>query len=312
MESLVMEHEIVSRLTPVRTRQQKLALLRCVGRGLWFGSAAAIVLGLLNLGLLNGPLTTLPELLNWPVHWAVLPGLALAVLVVGPSVAAWLGRPRDSGWQAAAAAIDRHYHLQDRTVTALRFLDKPNPRPLEEMQIADCAQHLVQVDPRAVVQVGLPSPMPGALVLLALAVAAIVLPVVLGPSAASSVESAPETAAQPPQAEPSPGADTAATGRSDVEINWRVAPPGEILVNRTNLLTRATLKQVVSGTGQGTAGKEAGEADRHAAAKQIRKGSETVLEGELLPLEHRRTIRLYFESIRPQDDQLLNAAPAVP
>src|SRR3990170_4661970 len=142
--------KVLARLTPVSRRQRRRAVLEAVGRGLICGSAVAVAIGLVNLALATWPLllTVLPQPSRWLVRWALLPGLGAVALLVGPSTSAWLAFCRRPNWRAAAAAVDRHYGLQDRTVTALGFLEKADRKLLEEMQIADCGERLAQVDPR--------------------------------------------------------------------------------------------------------------------------------------------------------------------
>ena len=146
------EHEILARLTTVCSAERRRAVLGATGRGLLGGSAIAVALGLVNLALGAAPLfsTLLPDASSWLVRWALLPGAAVVALLAGPSIAAWRAARRRPDRHAAAAAVDRHYGLDDRTRTALVFLEKTDRKPLEQMQIADCAERLAGIDPRAV------------------------------------------------------------------------------------------------------------------------------------------------------------------
>ena len=56
----------------------------------------------------------------------------------------------------AARLIDRHYHFKDRTLTAIDLLQKTNPTPMQQLQIEDTAEHLKNVQPRAVFPIRLP------------------------------------------------------------------------------------------------------------------------------------------------------------
>jgi len=278
-------------------------VLEAAGRGLLCGSAIALALGLVSLALARWPLhlTVLSGLSQGFLHWTVLSGLAAAALLIGPCVGAWFAVRREPDWLAAAAAVDRRYQLHDRTVTAITFLEKAERTPLEELEIADCMERLAQADPRSVVHVGLPRPMPAALLLSVLAVAAIVGPVAVEPSAGTPGEPPAEAATVAKPAEDKLPPDAAAmAARFAAEIKWQAAPSAEVVVNRSNLLVGATLEEVISGAdeaamhGRTDGSGRAGDSER---AKQ----PEIVLEGELLPWEHRRTIRRYFESIRPQE-----------
>ena len=303
MRSLVLEHEIYVRLTPVHKRQQTRAFFGGLARGLWGGSAAAILLGLANLALLKWPVhrTYLPQLAEWPHHWAVLPGAAIGVLLLGLLVGAWLGARRKPDWLAAAAAVDAHYRFQHRTTTALRFLDKPSRKPLEDMQIVDCVEHLARIDPRAVVPIGAVKPITRTLIFLSAAAAAVAGPLVVEPTPYTLDQASSEApaAVQPAEAEP-PVEVPRITGMFPGDVHWREAPPGQVIANRTNLLTGATLEEVVSAAGRATAGAEI---DHENAGTQGNDTPGTVLEAELLPLEHRRTIRRYFEAISRQAGQ---------
>ena len=301
MESLLLENEIYVRLTPVRKRQRARAVLCSIGHGLWFGAGAAVLLGVVNVVLLRWPLHLLyaPGLAEWPLHQVILPAAAGLILLLGVLLGAWLSTRRMPDWQTAAAAIDAHYRLHDRTTTALRFLDKPDRKPLEDMQIADCLEHLAGVDPQAVVRVGLPKPLPAGLVLLVAAVAATAAAFVVKPSEIRPVVPDVETATPAGPIAPEPATGTAAPGeRLPADVDWRPAPSGRVVANRTNLLAGATLEQVVSQADQSTA--IAGTGSPEEAGVEGGKPPETVLEAELLPLEHRRTIRRYFELLRPR------------
>ena len=300
------EHEIFARLTPVCSAQRRRAMLQATGRGLLGGSAVAVALGLVNLALGTAPLfsTVFPNASWWLVRWALLPGLAVVALLAGPSIAAWGARRRKPDRHAAAAAVDRHYGLDDRTRTALTFLEKTDRKPLEEMQIADCAERLAGIDPRAVVPGGLPKPWGAALALSVLAVAAIAGPPAIrlptGPAAAAQpteadAEGPPATGPtdERPSGGPLPAAPLAA------EIKWRVAPSAEVVVTRANLLDGVPLEEVIFDEDRpGAARRSAlpGEADKIAPGGPAR----IVLEGEPVPWRHRLTVRRYFRSLRPE------------
>ena len=85
------------------------------------------------------------------------------------------------------------------------------------------------------------------------------------------------------------------------EINWRVAPPAEVVVTRANLLDDATLEEIVSGRDQ-PATAEGARVMKGAEALNADQPTQIVLEGDPIPLRHRLTVRRYFQSIRPQDD----------
>ncbi|HUT90785.1 MAG TPA: hypothetical protein VMY37_14875 [Thermoguttaceae bacterium] len=310
------EHEIFARLTPVCSAQRRRAVLQATGRGLLGGSAIAVALGLVNLALGTAPLfaTVLPDASWWLVRWGLLPGVAVVALLAGPSIAAWRAARRKPDRHAAAAAVDRHYGLDDRTRTALAFLEKIDRKPLEEMQIADCAERLAGLDPRAVVPGGLPKPWGAALALSLLAVAAIAGPLAIRPPTCPAVAAqGTETGAQGAKAAGAP-----ATGPTDerpaagappsaplaAEIKWRVAPSAEVVVTRANLLDGVPLEEAIFDEDR------PGAPDRSVApgdADKVKPGGPTqiVLEGELVPWRHRLTVRRYFRSLRPDSPRRL-------
>lgn len=146
-------------LAPVRTRQRCRCALRGGVVGLLVGSLTAILLGGARLLLVALPLPVIAAL---PIV-----GL-LAGLLWG------LGRPRR--WKEAAQAVDTHYHLKDRAVTALAFLDLAEPGVFHRLQIADAVAHLDRLDRRAVVPLGMPRVLPYAGLAVGLAIVLMLIP----------------------------------------------------------------------------------------------------------------------------------------
>jgi len=308
------EHEILTRLRPVCQRQRNRAALQGVARGLLYGSAIALAIGLLSLALAMWPfsLAVLPDAAKWLFHWALLTSLAVTALVVGPLIGLWQAVRREPDLHAAAALVDRRYRLQDRTSTALGFLEKAERRTLEDLQIADCTKRLSRLDPRAVVHIGLPRPLTAALVLSGLAVAAIVALAAVGPPKEPPVKPAPEATAtdEPTVDKPAPLADATAA-RSPAKVEWRVAPLGEVVEGRSSLPPGDTLEEITAEKDRPAAG---GQADDSAGAgdAQGTRPTEIVLEGEFVPLAHRRTVCRYFQSIRPQENGLPDQPSTAP
>jgi hypothetical protein len=168
MNDLVHTH-----LTPVRQRQQRLFTLQALSVGLLAGALGGLSLGLgRSLGA-----------------WHVSLGLALAVLLGGPIIGLLAGLLRRRSWQGAAAAVDTHYQLKDRTVTALAFLAKPSDNVLYQLQIDDAAQHLANVQPGRVLPLRLPRALGLGAVLAVAAIALLVWPT--GPQVAEAGPPAP-------------------------------------------------------------------------------------------------------------------------
>ncbi|MHC4878292.1 MAG: hypothetical protein ACYTGL_17720 [Planctomycetota bacterium] len=130
-----MGHQIFESLSPVRRRQRLRATLQFAVRGLLVSSVAGLLVGLLKLtGLLA--LSSLT---------------ATVIVLAGPMIGAIVGFCLNPQWQQAAAAVDAHYGLKDRTVTALEFLDQTSATPFHELQLAEATSHLSSVDARQVV-----------------------------------------------------------------------------------------------------------------------------------------------------------------
>jgi hypothetical protein len=130
-----MREAIFSALKPVRDRQRFNLLVRTTLWGLLAGALAGIVAGALRL---TGV-------------WAVSSAAALGIPVLGAAAGYMAGWIISRRWHDAAAAVDTHYQFKDRAVSALDFLAKNECGPMHELQIADTAEHLRQIDPRQVV-----------------------------------------------------------------------------------------------------------------------------------------------------------------
>ena len=83
---------------------------------------------------------------------------------------------RSGSWHRAAAAVDEHYGLKDRTLSALDFVSHDRATPIHELQVADAEAHLAKADPRKVVPFRVPKVLPYALAACALALALLVWP----------------------------------------------------------------------------------------------------------------------------------------
>jgi hypothetical protein len=105
--------------------------------------------------------------------------------VIGAVVGAFGRR----SWTLAARSVDARYKLKDRTATALDFLEKPKAGQMHELAIADAVAHLGDVNPREVVPLRMPRPLPYALAALAIAILLVLVP--LGRDTAEAGPSAP-------------------------------------------------------------------------------------------------------------------------
>jgi hypothetical protein len=143
-----MKKSIYAALKPVRVRQQTLFALRCAVLGL--GIAAVVGLALGAARLLFG--------LELPA------GARVAVLAAGPLLGLLAGLLLRRNWHGAGAAVDGHYGLKDRAVTALAFAEQPTPTDLQVLQMTDAMDHLGRVEPKAVVPLKTPKALPFALI----------------------------------------------------------------------------------------------------------------------------------------------------
>jgi hypothetical protein len=91
------------------------------------------------------------------------------VIAAGPVLGLVVGLAWRRPWQHAAAAVDSHYQLKDRSATALDFLARADAGDMHHLQIADALGHLGRMDPDRVVPMRTPRVVPYALVSLAVA-----------------------------------------------------------------------------------------------------------------------------------------------
>src|SRR5579872_2849177 len=126
-----MARPVRDQLAPVRKRQRWVCAAQWSIWGLTAGSLVAI-------GLEAG------RAFGWI---AVSPVSIWSVLAAGPFLAGLAGLVSRHSWQAAAIAVDSHYRLKDRVLTALAFLRKPGPAAWSELQVADALAHLAKVEP---------------------------------------------------------------------------------------------------------------------------------------------------------------------
>ena len=171
------------------------------------------------------------------------------------------------------------------------------PRPVCERRRT--VTILKSVDAKAAVAVFLPEFVLVTGLSVVLSAVAIGLPLAAGRIAGPPMEPAPEPSAATAPAGQEAAPDRAATGASLAEaVDWRVAPSGEVKVSRAALTGGLTLEEVVFGADPSAGlGQTEGQARRPETLAQ--EAPEIVLGGETIPLEHRRTVHRYFESLRP-------------
>jgi hypothetical protein len=281
----VMPHPILDLLTTIRHRQERNLLLGAVGRGLLVGAAAALVPAALTWAVRFLPAAG-PMVRLWvPVAMAVLAALAvLAGLVRG--VARRLRLP--TGLKPVARLVDAQANLQDRTITALAFLEKTELSPVEELQLAEASGRLANVDPAAVVPGQSPKWLILGMLLLATASGSIAAAFYF-PAKTPPPQNHELVVSNPPAKPPAPPTTSKPVL---ADLHWQPAPAAMVAAARSSVQPGVALEQFVAEMGR--AADTAVTPTVPGAAAQP-----TVLEGERLPLEYRKMLRQYFESIRP-------------
>jgi hypothetical protein len=154
-----MNSSVHDALAPVRHRQRLLSAVRATAYGLLVGSVAGIAFAVTQWSLTG-----------------TASGWFAAVIAAGPVLGLAVGLCWRRSWQQAAAAVDGHYQLKDRSATALDFLAKADAGDMHKLQIDDALTHLSRTDPDRVVPMRTPRVLPYALAAL---IVAAVLPFVL-------------------------------------------------------------------------------------------------------------------------------------
>lgn len=165
-----MDVRINQALQAVRRRQQLLFTLKCIGYGLLGSASLGVVAGIgrLALGTSFSP-------------WGI-----LLLFLSGPAVGLMVGSLWKRSWGGAANAVDSHYALKDRTISALEFSSQTQHDALRELQIDDAAEHLAELQPAAVVPLRWPRSLG-----VAAATAVVACGLLFWPRAASSVKANP-------------------------------------------------------------------------------------------------------------------------
>lgn len=130
-----MKSEILNFLNPVRRRLRMQSGLSLLATGATVGGIACAIMGLARL-------TT---------SWQPSLGAYAGVFFGATTVFGCVGLILRQSWDKSAAAVDTHYDLKDRTISALEFANSPDGSALQELQMQDATGHLQTVDPVAVV-----------------------------------------------------------------------------------------------------------------------------------------------------------------
>ncbi len=143
-----MPERIYRELRPVARRQRVMLMLRSMLIGCLLASVVGVYLGIIRL-----------------IGRDVSPLAAAGLMLGGPILGLIVGAVTGWGWRSAARAVDAHYGLKDRSLTALAFVELPNSDTLHELQLRDAENHLLKVSARDVVPFRMPKTLPYALAL---------------------------------------------------------------------------------------------------------------------------------------------------
>ncbi len=153
-----MQANVHTRLNSVRLRQRWQFALKASVAGLFVSTAAAIAVGIWKYFTAQ----SLP----------ITPGALL--IAAGPVMGLIVGLLWRRPWTEAAVAVDSHYSLKDRALTALEFAQKTDESKFYQLQLADAAMHLQKVEAARVVPMRVPRMLPYASASLVLAVALVI------------------------------------------------------------------------------------------------------------------------------------------
>ena len=130
-----MKSEILSFLKPVRSRLRTQTMISLLSPGATLGGIVCVLLGLGRFAFDTS--VTVPLLCT--AFFGCLAASALMGLLLRRT------------WGEAASAVDTHYDLKDRTVTALEFADDPDATAYRQLQLNDARKHLSSVNAADVV-----------------------------------------------------------------------------------------------------------------------------------------------------------------
>ncbi len=135
-----MKSEILTFLAPVRSRLRAQSVVALLGTGAVSGGLFCVLMALARA----------------TSGFSVANSTLVVVFVACVGGAAVIGFVLKRSWHEAAAAVDHHYRLKDRTVTALEFTNQPTTSALQKLQVQDATHHLGTVSAREVVPIGAP------------------------------------------------------------------------------------------------------------------------------------------------------------
>lgn len=156
-----MKAHILAALSSVRLRRRLQSALSFGTAGLLGSGLACLLLGIVRLFTRE----SLP------------PSTIAGILLAGPAIGGVLGFLWTQPWHRSASAVDTHYGLKDRTVTALEFADSAESSPFHDLQLQDATRHLASVNARQVAPLRIPRQTPAVALTLLLSAALLLYPV---------------------------------------------------------------------------------------------------------------------------------------
>ena len=127
--------ELYNKLTPVRSRQRAVRIVRLAAQGLFVGAIVATVLAV--AGSVSG--VRFIQFAGW------------GALAIGPVAGIVLAIARSEPWSVAAQAVDRHFRLDDRAQSAVTFLEKGQAGGMYALQIQDTIDRVTPLDTKSAV-----------------------------------------------------------------------------------------------------------------------------------------------------------------
>ena len=135
--------EIFDKLTPTRRRQKLALTLRMLAAGLVVGGLLAVVLAVASS--------------LFAIPWLQIAGWV--AIVGGPTIAIIAAQFSNVSWLDAARAVDRHFHLDDRVVSAVTFFEHGKLSGLHAMQIDDTVARIADLDTTQAIDLAKPKPL---------------------------------------------------------------------------------------------------------------------------------------------------------
>ena len=171
---------IQSHLEAVRGRQRRVLVGQALAWGFIAGAASSLAL----------------LLAYWRLQSVYLLAAAGVFLLGAPLAATAIGAFRRLTWREAACAVDSHYVLKDRVLSALEFSTATEPTPFQAALVRDAMRHLASAHAPHVVPARWPRFLRTGLVAFLFAATLIVWPLLRSPAARALAEPLPEVLAE--------------------------------------------------------------------------------------------------------------------